>query len=404
MVELGLTVELRSPLILHRRRASTQFSPTLDYVPGSTLRGALAALYLRGDSTRAQDPDFQALFLQELVSYPDLLPAANVGEPCHVTPATAWSCKRFGADHADAVTDTLLRLELCTALRAAGRDDWSQPLKDIAACPVCQREHAAEADNCPRDRLQNSYARQLDPGFVKQETNEILRTGTAVDRATGAVASGMLFSQQALEAGQWFTGCLRFDDVQAALLTERIKALLPDSGVLYLGYGRSRGFGQVQVTFHDALAVGATLPERWQALNRTAGRLWRLYKQEPPQSKFFTILAHSHLALQDACGRPVLAALQPSHLGLPWAEWGERELEAMPVPGWNAAWGLPKADTWALKRGSVWLGKVAPEDETQTLARLAQLETAGVGERRAEGFGRVRACDEFHYTYTRREL
>ena len=198
MVELGLTVELLSPLILHQKRADTQFSPTLDYIPGSTLRGALAALYLRGNPARAQDSDFQALFLQEQVFFPDLLPAANADEPCHVVPATAWGCKRFEEDHTDAVTDTLLRLELCATLRAAGRNDWSNPLKDISACPVCQREYNAQPENCPRDRLKEPYARQLDPNFVKQKPNQILRTGTAVDRATGTVASGMLFSQQAL--------------------------------------------------------------------------------------------------------------------------------------------------------------------------------------------------------------
>lgn len=405
MAELGLTVELCSPLILHQKRARAQFSPTLDYIPGSTLRGALAALYLRGDPRRAQDPEFRSLFLEEQVFYPDLLPTANGGKPCHVTPATAWGCKRFGVKHAEAVTDTLLRLELSAALRAAGRDDWNKPLKDVAACPVCQSKYHVQPDACPRDRLQKPYAQQLDPKFVAQEIQQILRTGTAVDRATGAVASGMLFSQQAVEAGQSFFGSLWLEDTQATYLIERIKAVIPNSGALYLGYGRSRGFGQVHVSFHNvSTASSATLQERWQTLNHTVSRLWRFYNLEPPTAKIFSILALSHLALQDACGRPVLAGLQPAQLGLPWAEWGECELQAVAVGGWNAGWGLPKADTWALERGSVWLGRVAPEHEAQTLARLAQLEATGIGERRAEGFGRVRACDEFHYTYTRHEL
>ncbi len=404
MTELSLTVELRSPLILHQQRASAQFASTLDYIPGSTLRGALAALYLCGDPARAQDPDFRALFLEDRVLYPDLLPAQNVGEPYRLTPATAWGCKRFGDEHADAVTDTLLRLELCATLRAAGRAGWNEPLAAIKACPVCQREHQANPDDCPRDHLRLPYAERLDPAFTEGKVHRILRTGTAVDRATGAVATKMLFSQQALKSGQRFSGRLWLADERAVQLIERLKAMLPDSGALHLGYGRSRGFGHTQVSVQSVPSAGESLGERWRWFNRTVNRLWTHFQLEPPSRKYFSLLLLSHLALRDACGRPLLQELQPVDLGLPWAEWGERELAAVAVPGWNVAWGLPKPDTWALKRGSVWLGKVAPEHEAATLKRLAELESEGVGERRAEGFGRVRACDEFHYTYTRTEL
>jgi hypothetical protein len=77
----------------------------------------------------------------------------------------------------------------------------------------------------------------------------------------------------------------------------------------------------------------------------------------------------------------------------------------LPVPGWNAALGMPKADTWCLGRGSVLLFRLPPDhDPEPTLARLQEIEAEGVGDRRVEGFGRIAGCDPFHYGFLQREL
>ena len=64
--------------------------------------------------------------------------------------------------------------------------------------------------------------------------------------------------------------------------------------------------------------------------------------------------------------------------------------------GWNAILGLPKPDAPGLGRGSVFLFKL---NDTADQQRLAEMEANGVGERREEGFGRVRVCDPFHYEF-----
>jgi len=403
MLETSLTLKVLSPLALHQSRASAQFAPTLDYIPGSTLRGALANLYLRGDPSRAQTADFRALFLEDRVFYPDLLPATSPGEPWHLVPTTAWACKRFGAEQPGSVTDTLLRLELAEALREQGCPDWQRPLEDSKDCPVCQNRYPRLSEYRPRDRL-SGYAVSVEP-FIASEIKKRLRTGTAVDRATGAVASGMLFAQQVIDSDQWFTGQLRLADDQAARLEQLLKGLAPEGARLYLGYGRSRGLGHVQVThWQPAAPADPSFDQRWQRFNRTVQRLWVHYQADIPSAFYFSLTLTGHLGLRDPGGQAVLDHIQLAHLGLPWASLGLRNLEAVAVSGWNAAWGLPKSDTWALKRGSVLLGRISPADEAATLARLAELEAVGAGDRRAEGFGRLRACDEFHYVYTSQEL
>jgi len=46
----------------------------------------------------------------------------------------------------------------------------------------------------------------------------------------------------------------------------------------------------------------------------------------------------------------------------------------------------------------------AEVDPASAQKQLMEMEREGLGERRAEGFGRVRVCDEFHYYFLQKEL
>lgn len=64
-------------------------------------------------------------------------------------------------------------------------------------------------------------------------------------------------------------------------------------------------------------------------------------------------------------------------------------------------WGLPKPLTSALAAGSVLVFR-APAGERETvLTFLQEVEEHGLGERRAEGWGEVVACDPFHVAFDR---
>jgi len=63
--------------------------------------------------------------------------------------------------------------------------------------------------------------------------------------------------------------------------------------------------------------------------------------------------------------------------------------------GWSTAWNLPKKVYLVTKKGSVFLFGV--DSCTDDLINaLEKIENNGVGEKREEGFGQVRVCDEFH--------
>ncbi len=66
------------------------------------------------------------------------------------------------------------------------------------------------------------------------------------------------------------------------------------------------------------------------------------------------------------------------------------------VTGWNELWGTPRTNEYAIDTGSVFLFSSAVEMNKQLCEALFKLEEEGTGERRAEGFGRLRISDPFH--------
>jgi CRISPR-associated protein Csx10 len=375
--EFILTLQLRSPLALHRTRASVQYVKTLDYIPGTALRGALAEAYLAEHGT--PDDTFRALFLSERVQYGDLWPSVE-GRRTTLLPTTAQACKRHGLKHGASLRDAIL-------------DIWASP-EGSPKCPECGEL---------LDRV-SGYLCSVAPVESLAPCSR-LRVNTAIERGTGTVARELLFTQHTL-IGQrktkdkpepvLFQGVVRLADPD---LKRPLDALLKSP--LFLGSGRSRGLGEVEIKSWTEAPDPEPLSERWHKFNETAQRAGG-----DPNVRYFSLTLLSHLALRDGLLRPVLGEITPQHFELPhsvaWVHYpGSGRpvlfLNAITVPGWNAVLGLPKPDTVALARGSALLGRCDAGKEQVVRERLAQIEAEGVGERRSEGFGRVAVCYPIHY-------
>lgn len=384
--ELSLTFQVRAPLALHQTRARAQYVRTLDYIPGTSLRGALAEIYL----TRHGRPDdtFRALFLSDLVLYGDLWPTVE-GKSTTLMPATARVCKRFGFAHSESFRDALL-----DALS-------SEP--ERTRCEVTDGERTPCGE--PLERV-SGYLCSLNPAELLSPRVR-LRVSTAMERSTGTVAREMLFTHHTLTGQRRARGEARPEPIlfqgTVRLADPALKAPLEDllTGPLFLGSGRSRGLGEVEVRVGMEAPVADSLQERWDKFNKVAQRAGG-----EPNTRYFSLTLLSHLALRDEWLRPVLGGITPQHFGLPeivtWAYYNDSNhpvlfLNAVTVPGWNAALGLPKPDTVALARGSVLFAQCPAEQEQAVLDCLARMEAEGVGERRNEGFGRVAVCYPIHY-------
>lgn len=400
MVRLELTLHTEAPLVLRSRRTGAQFAPTLQHIPGTTLRGALALDYLR--TGKATDPDFRVLFLSQDVSFGPLFPGTqdSRGRPL---PASAVACKRFGPAHPASVGDALLRLELVDVLleetgEATAPDPFA-PLAEWEECPDCR---SADSKTVPtrRDRLAGYHADG--PAFLSVRCEVRMIAGVGMSRLSGTAAHGLLYSVGAIEEEQVFRGEVRLYGERAPELAGRLRGLVPEGGVLRLGAARSRGQGRVLVVGWQEVAEGGPgLSERWAALNRVVQGLWESHRVSPGEQEYFTVTLESPAVLLGPALRPTrLDTLGPADFGLPdGVERRRVMLTETVLQGWNAACGLPKADSPAIEAGAVFLFRVPGSLREEVQARLAELECRGLGERRNEGFGRVSACDPFHYRF-----
>ena len=371
MIEWLLRVKAVSPLALHAERASSQFARAVPYVPGSSLRGALADVYLK---TGTKDADFCRLFMSEACLFPNLYPCDKwSGEESVPLPATARACKRFKAKHLSSLTDALLPTQFADE---PARKKW-----ELCPAPECKGNNA-------RDRLEGFHPATDIRHVIKPRTRTVV--GTSILRVTQAVASGQLFSHTVIEEGTRFSGRILLAD---ASLADRLRDLLLHT-TLRVGYGRTRGMGQLEFEELDESAPARlpTVAERLDKFNATI----RQVAGQAIQDRYAAITLESDVLLRDDLLRPVTGLGDGKLFGLEGAELVRTFVVPALALGWNAAQSLPKPDMPGLGRGSVFLFKLnSPTEEN----RLAAIEVEGIGERRAEGFGRVRVCDPFHYEF-----
>ena len=66
------------------------------------------------------------------------------------------------------------------------------------------------------------------------------------------------------------------------------------------------------------------------------------------------------------------------------------------LTGWSEAWGMPKPILQAIGAGSVFTFRAPASKRGELIPILRRIHMEGIGERRAEGLGRVSICDPFH--------
>ncbi len=387
MKQYHVKAKLLAPLMVQRSRQSN--APRgMDYLPGSTLRGALADKYLRSGGAPG-DEDFRALFIDNPVYFPNLLPTdPGDGTPSRVLPLTAISCKRkngFKGEANHGVKDNLAARVLQQALPGVDIDD---------ACPKCRNDMKGHP---------GFWNGNLDAprGF---RPSMLFTRHTGVDRATGAVAVEKFYITQAMADYYKPAGSEEdyYEQQQLAgamfVGEDRIEALEPlFNGTIFVGADRTRGMGELELTIHE---LGEAAPdidvEEWS--NRFKARLKTIAGNNLPVEMetglYFSIKLESHAILLDRFLRPT------SELALDVGDLTNvlTAAEATTIRGWQSSWGLPKPDDLGLAMGSVFLFKYTGDDPVGLKKRLDEIAMGGIGPRREEGYGRASICEPLHNT------
>jgi hypothetical protein len=396
-----------APLQLTRSRALGEAASTLPYVPGTALRGALAASAVL--TIGGEDPAFQHLIEGSI--FGNLHPVGEEAKASVPLPRSCVTCSRlpgFLGDGGHGVGDLLLPAEAALLRRrgsvVANVSAGSIPvlpdvdLGHLLVCPRCGEE--GQRAMSPPTLVWSGFLQWLDnvPSTVSVRHGVVVQRPAATRRGVG---TGNASVGHTLRTGQRFGGTVTFPTGDAAATATAI--LRASDGMLWVGAGRSRGLGTLHIEVEELGEEPDDLPARYDgmmaALMRAVGRAGGA---QLDGQAYVSLTLQSAALLADAFGRWQVALdgdWFARRCGLPGGSLQVRQafVGSTPIEGWNAALDLPKPDAVALAAGSCWLFRLQGITPAEALAALTRLEREGIGERRQEGFGVVRACDPTHW-------
>lgn len=407
-------IEARSPLAFPVRKPGTQFQSSLGYVPGAAVYGALGS---------ALKEDKHHLERFERIRCHNAYPMHAGDEWVRPLPATAIQPK--GEDQY--ICDTLV-----------ARVCWEQqgPAALIYG-PTDESGRAWEAAGA------KFYTLRDETLYTRSVTQRVL-TRVAINRRRGTAEDQRLYSPLVLSevtsvpaepkpVYYWCDPKLPDDDkdtkddqkerkksrlkptqfvgtlcIHPKDKTDVLKAL---EEITHLGGRQTTGLGAVCIKHEEQQAeTSAAIKGRIAALTERFRGQAALYNDLGSTSdgeawansiqpgSIFTINLLSPAILLDQGWLPaneLSAAMLKDLTGID-ATLLRAFTTTTIIGGWNVSWQRPKPTTVATVMGSVFVFQSRSELDDTACQELAKLQLEGIGERRPEGYGQVRICDDFH--------
>ncbi len=342
---LPVRMTLREPALLTSTELDANSRTSREFVPGSALRGAVAALL---ESAGADDALLHALLAAGRVHYLNAYPAAE-GQRSLPTPLT-FRCNK-------------------------GEPDWKSSPSDEAERLIGIDEPYLETGGEQRTPLETKfYAWSESYGtWIPAKPKRAAHTHQSRDRATGITRKDSLatvYVYDALEEGQEFVGAIALPSGDTAL-ADSLKALL-EAGPLFLGRSRKSQYGglpEVSVEAPTASEPGVPMTNGLSTGQPFVVRLTSdaILRNERGQHDPHTLQA----ALQKRFGERVSI--------------GRVAVQCVMVRGYSRLYRNELVAIPAAERGSVaW----AVASQELPVEELIALQAEPLGERTAEGYGR----------------
>lgn len=345
MKAIRYRITLLEPTLVASFGGAPDSVESFDYLPGSVLRGVFIGSYMRQHKIKeldAIDPTVRRLFFDGSTRFLNGYPLDRLDNRMMPTPYS-WRNKK---GNETPVFDLALKDAL------AAEDD----LKPVGTpfCSVSSEEvklHRPEKLLTIHTRRTRRFGRAVSGAKLKLEAEDI---------------EGAIYRYEALQAGQQFEAVILCDqDDDADTLEHCI------SNTVLLGKSRSGGYGRASLELLD-------IEDNWSEIGGG-----------PHQTPFIVTLLSDAL-IRDEAGQytaddKVVEGLLAHKLGINLSL-RDAFLKTQIIGGFNRKWGFPLPQAQALQAGSV---LVFDTDEVPDEEKLALLLWQGIGERRAEGFGRV---------------
>lgn len=380
---LTYRITLTAPLILSTPGGDPNSAETLRFIPGSSIRGAMAGIYLRTNQVvdPAKDPDFRDLFLSDKVRYLNAYPNPNpkgnrLNERIRLTPVPL-SLKQEKGSFDKKVFDMASK-ESNTFYRDS-ETEFPRQLIGLPGEFVC---------------LSDSVVFHYNPTVS-------VRLHNKRDRAAGRPLEGEIFSYVSLQPGERFIGHILMEEDTHY---NQLRSLLQ----LVKKFGRSRrteyGGGINVEVFPDVQGK-----DSWREIDEKLGTpdddqlTVTLLSDYISEDKTCQITISSDDISKDKTNRTSIKDFFINELNINGIKTQNNPLHTFihcsVQGGYLGVWHLPLPQAKSIDAGSVLVLKT---DNGLDINKLKDLEWKGVGSRRAEGFGRV--CFNWHgkkekYTY-----
>ena len=370
-----LVMRTEEPLLVaERSEAANQFTAR-PFIPGPTLRGALAnraaARYPEIRQCEGQAYErFIDLFFRQGLKFTALYPAYQSPKmsqylyPSLPVPHDLFSCEVYPIQH--------------------GVRSYATSIDEIPPCPICtQSEPPLDHDQKSIDGKETFFPLTENLPDKPVSPSRMVEMHITIDPDSGRVNSGDLYGYHALTAGQYFIGEITCTSQQDWQNFQTLTGLpTPDQPfTLRLGKASGRGYGRVTAWL-------ITPPD-----DRPLWLLQPITRRIQDVTTAFTLTLLSDTIIQDAWGRYAVSFDQKwlkQALGVE-VEIIQQFSRTITIDSYNNHLGLPRQQEIALQAGSTVGLRLAesPADPATFLTKLAGLEQAGIGVRRSEGFGRV---------------
>ncbi len=378
---ISLTIIALAPLAFPERKAGTQFRKSFPYVPGATIYGALGS--------RCYEP---ALF--EALRCHNAYPAQEGDSWVRPMPATAIQPKGKKDIHDSLVERVCWERQQPAALIYSPTDESGRPWEAVG---------------------RTFYTRKNAANKIKtRSVQQRVLTRTAINRRRGTVQEDMLYSPLVINEANVdkdngkkptrtrFCGSIVIPSDQhndQHNQAEEIRQHLETIDLL--GGRQTSGLGRVRVEATESTSgEGPTdIQQRVKRLTskfQAQAALYETLGGDPFEvGTIFTVNLLSDAILLEQGWLPTQefsAAMLKEATGIE-ATLLRSFTTTQVVGGWNVSWQRPKPSEIAVSMGGVYVFRTEQEPD---YARLAALQLDGIGERRAEGYGQIRICDEFH--------
>lgn len=410
-----LTITARSPLAFPMSKPGTQFRSSLPYVPGAVIYGALGAVL--GLNETFDPAVFRLIRCNN--AYPVYVPDAKKKQQP--------DCEGQAADQsADQAMDTFWERPLpMTAIQPKGAESdildslvprvcWEhqQPTALIYAPTDSEGRPWEPASSisyrigqtCVRDP--ESKTERYIACLQKGEVSQRVLTRVAINRRRGTAEESRLYSPLVLsevtnDQPTRFVGSIVVPEAHDDMLHDALKQ------ITHLGGRQTSGLGAVKI---EPIAVepecDADIQARVEKLTARFEEQATLYTAlgatqpfEVANTSIFTINLLSDALLLEQGWVPTIEYSKEMLREVTGIE--AKLLRSFTtsaiVGGWNVSWQRQKPTGVAVRMGGLYVFQTTHGPLTDdAYKKLAQLQLDGIGERRAEGYGQVRICDDFH--------